>query len=288
MKKNIKQDIGCFTADFRDEKVVIGKKAFPAGYFFMNALNEYQKEAPDGRNSDPGGDWLIANRIIINHIDMWQLRDDITIGYLDKTKAKQIHEDIQYILGVISSAKPFVYLTLETEKKRCKKLLGEESVKRIILFLKERAQHTLKSGDYWMSGGRPDTEEIRRLEKERAHFEDYLTTLDYYYKLGDDMNTTMDFGKGFVKQLAALEKRDESNLIVLAMKCLQQAPFERWHLPFQNTLSPNVEYLAIPKKADSKNYIVGKRMTFVRFLDFLIADFFEGVHVGHYPQLCEN
>ena len=189
---------------------------------------------------------------------------------------------------MISSAKPFIYLNLEAEKKRCKKLFGDESVERISLFLRERAQHTLKSGDYWMSGGRPDTEEIRRLEKEQAHFDDYLSALDYYYKLGDDMNAALDFGRGFVKQLDTLEKRNESNLVVLAMKCLKRAPFERWKLPFQNTLSPNVEYLAIPKKTDSKNYFVGKRMTFVRFLDFLIADFFEGLRAGHYPQLCEN
>ena len=94
MRKNIKRDIGCFTADFREEKVVFGKMAFLAGHFFMNALNEYQKDAPDGRNSDPNGDWLIANRIIVNHIDMWQSRDDITIGYLDKkmrTKLMRIY-----------------------------------------------------------------------------------------------------------------------------------------------------------------------------------------------------
>jgi hypothetical protein len=29
-------------------------------------------------------------------------------------------------------------------------------------------------------------------------------------------------------------------------------------------------------------------MTFTRFMDFLVVDFFEGLHSGHYPQLCEN
>jgi hypothetical protein len=29
-------------------------------------------------------------------------------------------------------------------------------------------------------------------------------------------------------------------------------------------------------------------MTFTRFLDFLVADFFEGIHTGHYPMICEN
>jgi hypothetical protein len=69
---------------------------------------------------------------------------------------------------------------------------------------------------------------------------------------------------------------------------MKQAPFVRWHQPFRKTLLPQVEYVAMPKKPRSSNYVVGKRMTFTRFLDFFVADFFEGLHVGHYPQRCEN
>jgi len=29
-------------------------------------------------------------------------------------------------------------------------------------------------------------------------------------------------------------------------------------------------------------------MTFERFLDFLVADFFEGLHSGHFPLRCQN
>jgi len=102
------------------------------------------------------------------------------------------------------------------------------------------------------------------------------------------MNAALDFGKGFVKKIAEIEKRDENHLVRLAVDCLKQVPFSRWNKPFQKSISPDLEYLAIPKKPKSKNYVVGKRMTFVRFSDFLAADFFEGLHVGHYPQLCEN
>ena len=163
-------------------------------------------------------------------------------------------------------------------------LFGADSVQRINRLLKERAQYALQNDMY----SRPDSSEIRRLENEQAHFDDYLTTLDYYYKIGEDMNAALDFGKAFVKRLPELEKRDESHLIPLAVDCMKKVPFEKWNHPFQKTLSPDVEYVAMPKKPKSKNYVVGKRMTFLRFLDFLVADFFEGLNAGHYPQLCEN
>ena len=102
------------------------------------------------------------------------------------------------------------------------------------------------------------------------------------------MNAAWDFGTGFAERLPALERRDESHLVQLAMECMNQAPFGRWNQTFRKTLLPDVEYAAIPKKPRSSNYVVGKRMTFTRFRDFLVADFFEGLHVGHYPQRCEN
>ena len=102
------------------------------------------------------------------------------------------------------------------------------------------------------------------------------------------MNAAMDYGVEFVKRISLLETRNENNLINLAMSCMREAPFVNFNKPFKNNLSPDIEYIALPKKPKSKNYVVGKRMTFTRFLDFLVADFFEGLHAGHYPQLCEN
>ena len=67
---------------------------------------------------------------------MWDLQDDIAIGYLDEAKAANVHADIQYILNIISKARPFIYLDLNAEKGRYDLLFGEESVKRINAFLK--------------------------------------------------------------------------------------------------------------------------------------------------------
>lgn len=282
MATQAKKNIGCFTADFRQNRVAVGGKVFNAGFFFVNALNEYDREAPDGEKSNPKGKWLIMNRLISVHQSIWNVQDGILRDILDESEAAKLHEDIQYILSVIAGVRPFRYLDLEAEKVRCDALFGEESVRRINDYLRQKAQRTLQGGN------RPDHTELLRLAKEEEYLREYLSTLDFYEKIGGDMNAALDFGRGFVERLSALDKRDENHLIQLAMKCMTEVPFGRWNDAYQNTLSPDVEYLAIPKKPKSGNYIVGKRMTFSRFLDFLVADFFEGIHAGHYPQRCEN
>jgi hypothetical protein len=279
---NPKRNIGCFTADFRDKKVAVGGKAFHAGFFFMNAQNEYDREAPDGGNSSPKGNWLIMSRLISVHQSMWNVQDGLLLGVLDEAEAAKLHEQIQYILNVIAKARPFRYLDLEAERERCDALFGAESVRRINVHLQEKAQHTLQTDRH------PNHDEILRIAGEEKHLQDYVTALDFYNKIGYDMNAALDFGRGFIKRLSTLEKRDENHLIQLAMACMAEVPFGRWNNAYQTTLAPNVEYIALPKKPKGGNYVVGKRMTFTRFLDFLVADFFEGLHAGHYPQQCEN
>ncbi|MDR3239011.1 MAG: DUF6076 domain-containing protein [Clostridiales bacterium] len=288
MTSHPKQNIGCFTADFRGKKVAIGGRVFPVGFFFCNSLNEYWREAPNGEHSNPAAGWLIANRLLSTHQPMWNVEDDLLLGYLDEAEAAKLHDNIQYILKVIAKARPFKYLDLDAEKSRCDALFGTESVQLINAYLREKAQHTLNSDSFGLSGNQPNHNEIKRLAEKETHLRDFISTLDFYNKLGLDMNAALDFARGFVERLPYIPRRDENHLIQLAMECMKQVPFGRWNQLYQSTFSPEVEYVAVPKKPHSKNYTVGKRMTFTRFLDFLIADFFEGLHNGHYPQICQN
>jgi len=257
MASQAKRNVGCFTADFRGNKVAVSGKVFPAGFFFCNSLNEYWREAPKGEHSKPDGGWLIANRLISAHQPMWNIEDNLVLGYLDETEAARLHDNIQYILKVIAKARPFKYLDLQAEKERCAALFGPESVRHINQYLQEKAKHTLQSGGHWLSGNRPSRDEISRLAEEENHLQDFISTLDFYNKLGPDMNAAWDFGKGFAERLPTLERRDESHLVRLAMECVEQVPFGRWNQPFRKTLSPDVEYAATPKKPRSSNCVVG-------------------------------
>lgn len=68
------------------------------------------------------------------------------------------------------------------------------------------------------------------------------------------------------------------------MRCAAEDCSDRVIRPLFSAVKTNIEYLAIHKSGKKQD--VGRRMTFERFLDFLFADFFEGLHFGHYPKQC--
>ena len=144
MNNYFMKSIGCFTADYRNKKVIVGNVVFPAGYYFMNSLNEYWKDAPDGYYSNPKGDWLIANRLLIEHFDKVNIHNGIIAGRLDENSADKIHKSIMYIFNIIKRAKPFRYLDINYEKDRCDVLFGIESVRQINNFLLKRSQYVLQ------------------------------------------------------------------------------------------------------------------------------------------------
>jgi hypothetical protein len=229
-------------------------------------------------------DWLIANRLITMQFTMWNIQKDIIAGELDTIEADKLSGNIQYILHRIRTAKPFRLLNLEKEKARCEVLFSLESIKRINNLLRERALYILDDNKYT----RPNTDKLHYLENEQAHFDDFLTTLNYYYNIGDDMNAAKNLGEVFIKNVASLEKRDTSHLIRYALECIKKVSIRHDLKPFQNIVSSDTEYFAMPKKPNSPNFVISRGMTFTGFMDFLKADFFEGINVGHYPKLCEN
>jgi len=58
------------------------------------------------------------------------------------------------------------------------------------------------------------------------------------------------------------------------------------HSDFGRMINAEAEYLAIKKASASKKMITARRMHFKRFIDFILADFYEGVCKGHYPKKC--
>jgi len=62
---------------------------------------------------------------------------------------------------------------------------------------------------------------------------------------------------------------------------------DRQERPSLRSLRSGMEYVAIPHPKKKSVNITARRMIFTRFLDFLTADFFEGIHNGHYPRKCQ-
>ena len=52
-------------------------------------------------------------------------------------------------------------------------------------------------------------------------------------------------------------------------------------------LPVTTEYVPYKKNAKSKAVVVARRLFFDSYYSFIITDFFEGLHYGHYPRQCE-
>jgi len=97
------------------------------------------------------------------------------------------------------------------------------------------------------------------------------------------------FGE-FAKRIDESKKCDETLLATTAMDIshggFKPRPGFGVHADFERTLNADVEYLAIKKTTVSKKLITARRMRFKRFIDFILADFYEGICRGHYPKKC--
>ena len=54
-----------------------------------------------------------------------------------------------------------------------------------------------------------------------------------------------------------------------------------------NSFPLHTEYIALPKRRNSRILVTARRMTFESYYSFVLTDFFEGLHHGHYPRRCE-
>ena len=114
--------------------------------------------------------------------------------------------------------------------------------------------------------------------------QEFINTIHFYNEMGQGMVNAREIGRLFVKALESPIKRTESNLMSMAMSCIEQ--YRPKVSSFERVMRVNMEYVTVPKNKRQSAFEVGRRMTFVCFGDFLLADFFEGIHAGHYPLLC--
>ena len=73
-----------------------------------------------------------------------------------------------------------------------------------------------------------------------------------------------------------VERLDEAHLLPLALEI-----FGDYHF------TQSGRYIAVKKNAKSVTGTVAKRLNFESYYSFILTDFFEGLHYGHYHRKCE-
>ncbi|MBQ3863181.1 MAG: hypothetical protein II790_03975, partial [Schwartzia sp.] len=92
----------------------------------------------------------------------------------------------------------------------------------------------------------------------------------------EDMRIAFKQLKLFVSREEEAERFDEAHLLPIALEIFETPP-----------IPVNTEYISVKKTSRSAAGTLARRLYFENYYSFIITDFFEGLHYGHYPRRCE-
>jgi len=255
--------IDYFSAAFRDGRVYISGKNYPAGSFCVHLLNQYYKHDTAARISV----YVQNNRYV---------SETIKVGYLNPVVFVKAGEDILHILEVLPDLKPFWLFDTISERNRIVEIFTEENAQQLCDYFHRRAKIGLLDVGAVALDIMPKEYDKALFAKCENLLADVEATLHFYDTLGDDISSAFEKLRNFISRLVEAERFDEAHLLPIALEIFGHTPFDIAS-----------EYVAIPKSKNSKVLITAHQLCFDSYFSFIVTDFFEGLHYGHYPRQCE-
>ena len=199
----------------------------------------------------------------------------MSVGYLKEAELLAAGTEIEYILDTLPTLKPFNALDIPGERNRISELFSKENAKLIVDFFNRRAAVESKE----------QTEldlDLLPPEYDKAFFiscnnliADVLNALAFYNAISDDMQAAHKGLTEFSSRVDEAERLDEEHLLPIAFEVFGSVPFP-----------VTTEYVPIKKSSRSKTATLARRLYFDSYYSFVMTDFFEGLHYGHYPRRC--
>lgn len=251
------------TADYRDGRVRIGSKSYPAGIYANHLLNQYYKNDT-------------AARLSVYKQYGWLIAEQLEFGYLKRHDYHLAGEEIQHILYTLPKLKPFDTLDIETERKRVSDLFSESTAEDIIDFFSMRKIISERDEGQVALDISPLDYDSEKYEKINATISEVQSTLSFFNRISEDMQKAFAELIEFVNRVDEASRLDEAHLLPIALEIFSKVP------------SPmNTQYVPYKKNAKSQSATVARRLYFDSYYSFILTDFFEGLHYGHYPRKCE-
>ena len=97
--------VSFFNADYRDGRVHIGGKTYPAGTFATHLLNQYYENDT-------------AARIAVFKQNILAVQRELEQGYINPADFAKCSEEISAILKTLSSLQPFSMLQINDDRNR--------------------------------------------------------------------------------------------------------------------------------------------------------------------------
>ena len=254
--------ISFFRADYRDGRVHIGGKSYPAGTFATHLLNQfYQNDT--------------AARIGVFTTDNWLLENMLRLGYLNISDYVKAGERMVNIFTALPWLKPFDMLGTNDERNRVSELFSEENGETINEYFCRRAKIGEMDSTQAMFHHLPKEYDKGFFDGAEHLIAEVNSTLKFYDALSDDIRNAFHNLKTFTTRVDDADRLDEEHLLPIALEVFGSVPF-----PI------TTEYVPIKKTSKSTTATLARRLYFDSYYSFVVTDFFEGLHHGHYPRQC--
>ncbi len=254
---------GILTADYRDGCVYLGGKKYPAGYFVVQFLNQYYVNDTAAR---------IA---VFRDSVCFQIIDQLRCGYLNIDDFEKTGRNMAEIMKTLPMLPPFDTLDADAIQDHISKLFTEKNGRYICEYFRRRATiGMLDQNEVAISTPERIISKTFVTEMEALHNE-VSSILRFFDSVADDLIQAQLKFKNFVSRLDEAARFDEKHLLPFALEVFGPYP-----LPL------TVEYTGLKKNRASTDATVARRLRFDRLYSFLLTDFFEGLHYGHFPRRC--
>ena len=254
--------ISFFRADYRDGRVHIGGKSYPAGTFATHLLNQFYENDT-------------AARIGVFTTDNWQLENMLKLGYLNIPDYVKTGERMVNIFTALPWLKPFDILGTNDERNRIAELFSEENGNVISEYFSRRAKVSEMDAAQTIFHQLPKEYDKEFFSKAEALFKEVTNTLKFYDTLSDDIRNAFHNLRTFTTRVDDADRLDEEHLLPIALEVFGSVPFP-----------VTTEYVPIKKTSKSTTATLARRLYFDNYYSFVVTDFFEGLHHGHYPRQC--
>ena len=217
-----------------------------------------------------------AARIAVFRQSNWNVQEQLAAGYLNETDFLKAGEEILTILKTLPKLKPFASLDIAAEKQRITELFTQENTAVLQDYFRRRAAVAQRDQGAISLGVLPLEYDKTSFKNSETLCATVLQALRFYDAIPEDMRVAFSQLRQFVSRVDEAERFDEQHLLPLAAEVFGIVAFPL-----------NTEYIPLPKRRNSRILVTARRMTFESYYSFLLTDFFEGLHHGHYPRKCE-
>ena len=254
--------ISFFRADYRDGRVHIGGKSYPAGTFATHLLNQFYENDT-------------AARIGVFTTDNWQLENMLRIGYVNISDYVKAGERMVNIFTALPWLKPFDMLGTDNERNRVSELFSEENGNILSEYFSRRAKVSDMDTAQTIFHQLPKEYNKEFFSKAEVLFKEVTNTLKFYDTLSDDIRNAFHNLRTFTTRVDDADRFDEEHLLPIALEIFGSVPFP-----------VTTEYVPIKRTSKSTTATLARRLYFDSYYSFVVTDFFEGLHHGHYPRQC--